>query len=83
VTQTPWSEDPADLSAEGTASLLRAGLKLGHLRLIVALDEQEKVSAAASLLNITQPAASRRDPYAHRQSAGAAGTLNAAGIARS
>jgi DNA-binding transcriptional LysR family regulator len=59
VTQTPWSEDPADLSAEGTASLLRAGLKLGHLRLIVALDEQEKVSAAASLLNITQPAASR------------------------
>lgn len=59
MTETPWSEDPADLIAEGAASLLRAGLKLGHLRLIVALDEQEKVSAAASLLNITQPAASR------------------------
>ncbi len=59
MTGNPWSEDPADLISDGAAPLLRAGLKLGHLRLIVALDEQEKVSAAASLLNITQPAASR------------------------
>jgi DNA-binding transcriptional LysR family regulator len=59
MAETPWSEDPADLISDGTAPLLRAGLKLGHLRLILALDEQEKVSAAASLLNITQPAASR------------------------
>jgi DNA-binding transcriptional LysR family regulator len=40
-------------------SLLRGGLKLGHLRLVVALDEHAKVSAAAQVLNIAQPAASR------------------------
>lgn len=40
-------------------SLLRGGLKLGHMRLIVALDDNAKVSAAASVLNISQPAASR------------------------
>lgn len=40
-------------------SLLRAGLKFTHLRLIVALDEHAKVSAAAQVLNISQPAASR------------------------
>lgn len=40
-------------------NLLRAGLKFTHLRLIVALDEHGKVSAAAQVLNISQPAASR------------------------
>jgi DNA-binding transcriptional LysR family regulator len=45
-----------ELDSEG---LLRGGLKLGHMRLIVALAEHAKVSAAAHVLNISQPAASR------------------------
>jgi DNA-binding transcriptional LysR family regulator len=44
--------------AEGEG-LLRGGLKLGHMRLIVALEDHAKVSAAAQVLNISQPAASR------------------------
>ncbi|MDW6026485.1 LysR family transcriptional regulator [Mesorhizobium sp. BAC0120] len=40
-------------------SLLRGGLKLSHMRLIVVLDDHAKVSAAAQVLNISQPAASR------------------------
>lgn len=40
-------------------SLLRAGLKFGHLRMIVALEEHGSVSAAAETLNVSQPAASR------------------------
>jgi DNA-binding transcriptional LysR family regulator len=40
-------------------SLLRGGLRLGHMRMIVALDDHAKVSAAAHMLNISQPAASR------------------------
>lgn len=39
--------------------LLRAGLKLNHLRMIVALDDFEQVRGAASVLNMSQPAASR------------------------
>jgi len=39
--------------------LLRSGLKLGHMRMIVALADQLQVSAAAAVLNISQPAASR------------------------
>ncbi|MBH0239618.1 LysR substrate-binding domain-containing protein [Methylobrevis albus] len=39
--------------------LLRSGLKFAHLKMIVALDDSEQVSAAASVLNISQPAASR------------------------
>ena len=39
--------------------MLRGGLKLGHMRMIVALDDHAKVSAAAQVLNISQPAASR------------------------
>ena len=38
---------------------LRGGLKLVHMRMIVALDDHGKVSAAAHVLNISQPAASR------------------------
>ena len=45
-----------EIDSEG---LLRGGLKLGHMRMIVALGEHAKVSAAAHVLNISQPAASR------------------------
>ncbi len=45
-------------SGDGEA-LARGGLKLGHLRMVAALDEHGQVSAAASVLNISQPAASR------------------------
>ncbi|MBX3597993.1 MAG: LysR family transcriptional regulator [Rhizobiaceae bacterium] len=41
-------------------SLLRGGLKLSHLRMIVALDEHGSVSAAAQTMNMSQPAASRK-----------------------
>ena len=51
-------ERPIEHEPEGE-SLLRGGLKLGHMRLIVALDDHAKVSAAAHVLNISQPAASR------------------------
>ena len=37
----------------------RNRLKLSHLRMIVALEEHEMVSAAAQATNISQPAASR------------------------
>lgn len=40
-------------------SLLRSALKFGHMRMIVALEDQGRVSAAAQVLNISQPAASR------------------------
>ena len=40
-------------------NLLRSGLKLSHLRMIVAIEEHKQVSAAADALNISQPAASR------------------------
>ncbi|MBL4646211.1 MAG: LysR family transcriptional regulator [Rhizobiales bacterium] len=39
--------------------LLRKGLKLSHLRLLVALAEHGKISKAAEAIGITQPAASR------------------------
>lgn len=44
--------------ADGDA-LGRSGLKLNHLRMILALEEHGQVSAAASVLSISQPAASR------------------------
>src|SRR5450755_2305128 len=54
------------LGADPAASALRAAkplptgrLKMSHLHMIVALEEHEMVSAAASALNISQPAASR------------------------
>ena len=40
-------------------ALLRNRIKLGHMRMMVALDDTMQISTAASLLNITQPAASR------------------------
>lgn len=39
--------------------LLRSGLKLSHMRMIVALQDNGQISAAAHVLNISQPAASR------------------------
>lgn len=39
--------------------LIKAGLKLSHLRLILAIADSGQVSAAAEMLNISQPAASR------------------------
>lgn len=49
-------ESSKTLQATG---LLRSGLKLSHLRLVVAIEEHKQVSAAAEVLNISQPAASR------------------------
>ena len=43
----------------GTETLARSGLKLGHMRMTVALDDHGQISAAAQTLNISQPAASR------------------------
>lgn len=40
-------------------SLLRAGLKLNHLRMIVTIEDHGQISAAAESLNMSQPAASR------------------------
>jgi molybdate transport repressor ModE-like protein len=40
-------------------SLLRAGLKLNHLRMIVTIEDHGQISAAAQTLAISQPAASR------------------------
>jgi molybdate transport repressor ModE-like protein len=45
-----------DLSSE---PLLRRALRLGHMRMIVALEETGQVSTAAQIMNISQPAASR------------------------
>ena len=40
-------------------ALLRSGLSLRHMRMIAALDDHGRVSAAAQVMNISQPAASR------------------------
>src|SRR5918994_5494380 len=50
--------DAGALSEDGDR-LLRSGLKLQHMRMILALDEHGQISAAAHMLNISQPAASR------------------------
>ena len=36
-------------------TLLRSGLSLRHMRMIVALDDHGRVSAAAQVMNISQP----------------------------
>ncbi len=54
---TPPGQAPRD--REAGDDLLRAGLKLIHMRMIVALDDHGQISAAANALNISQPAASR------------------------
>ena len=48
--------DAGIMSEEGDR-LLRSGLKLQHMRMILALDEHGQISAAAHVLNISQPAA--------------------------
>lgn len=40
-------------------TLLRAGLKLNHLRMIVTIEDHGQISAAAESMNMSQPAASR------------------------
>lgn len=45
--------------AEDSEKLLRSGLKLGHMRMIVTLADHGQISAAAQVMNISQPAASR------------------------
>ncbi|NLS04347.1 LysR family transcriptional regulator [Rhizobium sp. P32RR-XVIII] len=57
----PISADRIDVHSQnfGDDALLRAGLKLNHLRMIVALEDSGQISAAAESLNISQPAASR------------------------
>lgn len=39
--------------------MVRSGLKLNHMRMIVALEDQQRVSRAAQVMNMSQPAASR------------------------
>lgn len=52
---TPFStEDNSDED-----QLARTGIRIPHLKLIVALDDYGQISAAASVLNMSQPAASR------------------------
>ena len=45
--------------ADSDEGLLRSSLKLSHMRMIVALQDTNQISAAAHILNISQPAASR------------------------
>ncbi|MGV1789410.1 LysR family transcriptional regulator [Rhizobium lusitanum] len=40
-------------------TLLKAGLKLNHLRMIVTIEDHGQISAAAESMNMSQPAASR------------------------
>ena len=40
-------------------ALLKAGLKLNHLRMIVTIEDHGQISAAAESMNMSQPAASR------------------------
>ena len=40
-------------------ALIRGGLKLSHMKMIVALEDSSQISAAAAQMNISQPAASR------------------------
>ena len=39
--------------AQSGESLLRSGLKLSHMRMIVALQDTSQISAAAHILNIS------------------------------
>lgn len=57
--QAASGSPPAERSPLDAGSILRAGFKFSHLRMIVALEETGQVSAAASILNVSQPAASR------------------------
>jgi DNA-binding transcriptional LysR family regulator len=47
------------MTSERSVSLLRRGLKIGHLRLMATLAETKGLGVAAARLGLTQPAASR------------------------
>jgi DNA-binding transcriptional LysR family regulator len=53
-----YSSNPEPIS-DDTEGLLRSSLKVSHMRMIVAIEDSGQISAAAHMLNITQPAASR------------------------
>jgi len=55
----PFSPERIQLSTEADDSLLRSGLKLVHLRMIVTIEDHSQISAAAAIMNMSQPAASR------------------------
>ncbi|TCS04629.1 LysR family transcriptional regulator [Rhizobium sp. BK418] len=61
IISEPFSLEHVDINSDnfGDDGLLRAGLKLNHLRMIVAIEDSGQISAAAEVLNISQPAASR------------------------
>ncbi|XKM41801.1 LysR family transcriptional regulator [Rhizobium ruizarguesonis] len=61
IISEPFLMDHVDIHSDnfGDDGLLRAGLKLNHLRMIVAIEDSGQISAAAEVLNISQPAASR------------------------
>ena len=48
-----------DTAIESGGNLLKSGLKLSHMRVIVALHDHGQISAAAQVLNVSQPAVSR------------------------
>ncbi len=58
MTSPAYSRIPKPLG-DDTEGLLRSGLKLSHMRMIVAIEDSGQISAAAHMLNISQPAASR------------------------
>ncbi len=61
IISEPVSMDYVDIHSDNFAddAFLRAGLKLNHLRMIVAIEDSGQISAAAETLAISQPAASR------------------------
>lgn len=59
VFSTDWAPPSAADHEDDGAALIRSGLKLAHMRMIVALETHGQVSAAAKIMNMTQPAASR------------------------
>ena len=57
--RTPPGSDGPGTPPKSGRPLLHGRLKVSHLRMIVALEDHETVSAAANAMNISQPAASR------------------------
>lgn len=49
----------ANLRFSESETLLRSGLKLRHMRMVVAIEDHGQISAAAQVMNVSQPAASR------------------------
>jgi len=55
--ETRSNDDPR--LEDETDALFNSGLKLTHMRMIVAIQDTGQISAAAHILNVSQPAASR------------------------